>query len=157
MAGSYSSFDSIRVSYDDSAITQALKKLQALGGNMQPAMLEISEFLHYRTREHFDETEAPDGTPWATLTPKTLARKQKQGVPVADPLHGESLHLRDMIFPFASNDEAGVSTGPGTEQYAATHQFGDEKRNIAARPYLGLSAADEAEILEIVEGYFLQG
>ena len=33
----------------------------------------------------------------------------------------------------------------------------DEQRNIVARPYLGLSAADEAEVLEIVEGYFEQG
>ncbi|MGD9861558.1 MAG: hypothetical protein AB7S90_16105, partial [Marinobacterium sp.] len=45
-------------------------------------------------------------------------------------LHGQSLHLRDTIFPFWSKNEAGVSTGPGTEAYAAAQQFGTEGLNI---------------------------
>ena len=154
MSGSFQSFDSIRIDFDDSKIMRELNRLQSLGTQMQPVLLEISEYLHTSTRDRFDQGEAPDGTPWATLTPKTLARKQKQGVPINDPLHGESLHLRDMMFPFHSDTEAGVSTGPGTEKYAATHQFGDSDRNIEARPYLGLSVEDEVEILEIIESYF---
>lgn len=136
---------------DDTQIQVYLKKLHKLSGNMSPAMLEISEFLHERSRDHFDEEQAPDGTPWATLTPETLARKRKKGVPVNQILHGEHLHLRDTIYPFHSIDMAGVSTGPGTSAYAATHQFGDEERNIEARPYLGLSAEDEIEIIEIIK------
>ena len=154
MAGSYQSFDSSRVDFADSKITNELKRLRKLGADMQPAMLEISEYLHTSTRDRFDQGKAPDDTPWATLSPKTLARKKSKGVPINDPLHGETLHLRDMIFPFSSDTEAGVSTGPGTEKYAATHQFGDEERNIEAREFLGLSDEDEMEILEIVGGYF---
>ncbi|WP_292950183.1 MULTISPECIES: phage virion morphogenesis protein [unclassified Neptuniibacter] len=139
------------VDYNDQQIQHYLKKLHKLSNDMSPAMLEVSEFLHERSRDHFDDQEAPDGTPWATLTPETLARKRKKGVPVNQILHGEHLHLRDTIYPFHSTDVAGVSTGPGTTAYAATHQFGDEERNIEARPYFGLSAEDELEIIEIVK------
>lgn len=142
---------SIGVQYDDSQIQKHLRKLHKLSGDMSPAMLEISEFLHERTRDHFDDEQAPDGTPWATLSPATLKRKQAKGYPVDQILHGQSLHLRDTVFPFHNSIQAGVSTGPGTAAYAATHQFGDEKRNIKARPYLGLSTADELEIIEILK------
>ncbi len=33
---------------------------------------------------------------------------------------------------------------------AATHQFGDDDRNIPERPFLGISKADELEILAIL-------
>lgn len=150
MAGTHST---IGVDYDDSQIRDALQRLNRLAGDMSPAMREIAEYLHERTRDHFDNETAPDGTPWATLTDATLKRKLKQGVPVNQILHGQSLHLRDTIFPFHSEDEAGVSTGPGTSAYAATHQFGDDSRNIQARPYLGLSPADEQEILGIIDDH----
>lgn len=139
------------VDYDDQQLQVYLKKLHKLSGDMAPAMLEISEFLHERSRDHFDDQQAPDGTPWATLSPKTLARKAKKGVPVNQILHGEHLHLRDTIYPFHSPTATGISTGPGTTAYAATHQFGDERRNIEARPYLGLSAEDELEIVDILK------
>jgi phage virion morphogenesis protein len=147
MAGSESS---ISIDYDDSQIRLALERLEGIGGQLQPAMLEISEYLHERTRENFDNAASPDGIPWAALNEATLERKQKKGVPINSPLHGESLHLRDTIFPFASNDEAGVSTGPATQAYAATHQFGDDGRGITARPYLGMSEADEQEVIYII-------
>lgn len=142
--------DSIRVELDDSDIQKVLQKLSKVGGDMPAAMLEISEYLHERTRDHFDNEQEPDGTPWATLSPETLERKQKQGVSVNKILHGETLHLRDTIFPFHSADEAGVSTGPGTKAYAATQQFGDVDRNIDARPYFGLSDDDQTEIIDII-------
>lgn len=145
--------DSIRVEFDDSDIQKALQKLHKIGGDMSAAMLEISEYLHERTRDHFDNEQAPDGTPWQTLSPETLARKEQQGLPINKILHGETLNLRDTIFPFHSADEAGVSTGPGTEAYAATQQFGDEKRNIPAREYFGLSSDDDDAIIDIIHSH----
>jgi phage virion morphogenesis protein len=150
MAGSESS---IAIDYDDNEIRQALERLESISGQLQPAMLEISEYLHERTRENFDNAQSPDDIPWAAMNEATLERKQKKGVPINLPLHGESLHLRDTIFPFASNYEAGISTGPATQAYAATHQFGDDGRNITARPYLGMSDADEIEILDIINDH----
>lgn len=143
----------LSVDFDDAEIQKYFRRLHRLGADMSPATMEISEFLHERTRDHFDDEQAPDGTPWPTLTPETLKRKQAKGVPTNKILHGESLHLRDTIFPFHNPFAAGVSTGPGTAAYAATHQFGDESRNIEARSYLGLSAEDELEIIEILKDH----
>ncbi|KJZ06483.1 hypothetical protein TW85_25050, partial [Marinomonas sp. S3726] len=83
----------------------------------------------------------------------TLERKEKKGVSVNKILHGETLHLRDTIFSFSSDDEAGLSTGPGTEAYAATQQFGDTDRNIVERRYFGIGELDETEIISIIHEY----
>lgn len=148
MAGSTST---ISVDYDDRDVQAALERVFKVVSNTKPMMSEIAEYLHERTRDHFDDEQDPDGNPWEPLADSTRQRKQDQGVPVDRILHGQTLHLRDTIFPFYSKDEAGVSTGPGTDAYAATHQFGDDRRNIPARPYLGIGAEDEREILEIIE------
>lgn len=145
--------DSIKVDFDDSNIQKALLKLSKIGDNLPTAMLEISEYLHERTRDHFDNEEDPDGIPWQTLSAETLERKEKKGVSVNKILHGETLHLRDTIFSFSSDDEAGLSTGPGTEAYAATQQFGDPDRNIVERRYFGIGELDETEIISIIHEY----
>ncbi|QEW05649.1 phage virion morphogenesis protein [Nitrincola iocasae] len=152
MAGSTSG---IRVDYDDSHVQAALEKLFKTVKNTRPVMAEIAEYLHGRTREHFDNQQDPDGNAWAPLADSTLERKQAQGVPINKILHGQTLHLRDTIFPFFGNDEAGVSTGPGTDAYAATQMFGDESRNIEARPFMGLGEEDEREVLAIIEDELL--
>ena len=153
MAGTQSS---ISIDYDSQAVTDMLNQLIAQTNNLQPAMMEIAEYLHERTRDRFDNQQDPDGNAWAPLADSTKKRKQAQGVPVDKILHGQTLNLRDTIFPFYSNTEAGVSTGPGTEKYAASHQFGADERNISARPFLGLGEDDEAEVLDILTD-FLEG
>lgn len=152
MAGSNSS---IRVDYDDSEVQAALEELFKRVKNTRPMMSEIAEYLHGRTRDHFDNQQDPEGNAWASLSDSTLERKQFLGVPVNKILHGQSLHLRDTIFPFFGNDEAGVSTGPGTDAYAATHMFGDDRRNIKPRPFMGLGEEDEREVLAIIEAELL--
>lgn len=153
MAGATSG---IKVSFDDSQLQHALNVLKIMGGDMTAAMLEISEYLHERTRDHFDNEEDPDGTPWQTLSAETIERKEKKGISVNKILHGETLHLRDTIFSFSSDDEAGISTGPGTDAYAATHQFGDPDRDIPERRYFGIGDVDEIEILGIIQEHLKQ-
>ncbi|SIS87998.1 phage virion morphogenesis protein [Neptunomonas antarctica] len=148
---------SIRVNIDSQPITDRLRRLAASARDAQPAMMEIAEFLHERTRDHFDNEQDPDGNPWAPLAESSQGAKRRKGVPVDQILHGQSLHLRDTIFPFWSNNEAGVSTGLGSEAYAATHQFGADKRKIPARPFLGLSAEDENEIVDILNQFLTGG
>lgn len=120
----------IQIDYEDEQVLDVLGRLVEVTENTEPVMMEIAEYLHERTRDHFDNETAPDGTPWAPLAESTKKRKVEQGVPVDKILHGQSLHLRDTIFPFWSKNEAGVSTGPGTEAYAAAHQFGTEDMTI---------------------------
>jgi len=145
---------SIDITHNAPAIETALSELAAATDDLTPLMQEISVFLERRARERFDREEAPDGTPWAALEDSTLARKQRKRVPVNKILHGQSLHLRDTIFPFWSAVEAGISTGPGTERYAATHQFGDPARNIPARPFLGIGNQDRGDLLDLIEDEF---
>jgi phage gpG-like protein len=37
--------------------------------------------------------------------------------------------------------------------YAATHQFGDEDRNIPSRAFLGISDDDETELIRDIDYY----
>lgn len=146
--------DSIRIDFDDSEIQKALQKLSKLPDNLPAAMLEISGYLDNRTRDHFDNEQEPDGTPWATLSPETLERKEQDSeISIHKKLHGKTQLLRDDIFAFSSADEAGVATGGDTKKYAATHQFGDDDRNIPARPFFGLSDEDETEIIDIIHDH----
>ncbi len=148
--------NAISVDYESEALSRVISQLLQRTSDLSPAMAEISEYLHERPRHHFDNEQAPDGTPWAPLAESTKKARARKGIPVDKILHGQSLHLRDTIFPFYSRDEAGVSTGPGTDKYAATQQFGDDSRNIPARPFLGLGVEDEAEVLDILND-FLEG
>lgn len=146
----------LNVEYDDSQLQKHLQKLHRLSGDMSPAMLEISEYLHESTDNRFDQQEAPDGTPWATLTPTTLALRDKPNMPILQ----QSLSLKGHLVPDHSDTHASLSTGPGTV-YAAMMQFGGKTSpnsmipgvEIPARPYLGLSDADEQEIIGIIHDH----
>ena len=52
--------------------------------------------------------------------------------------------------PAVDGDQVTVGS---VKEYAATHQYGDEERNIPARPYLGLSERDVGELGELVEEF----
>jgi phage virion morphogenesis protein len=96
------------------------------------------------------EKTAPDGTPWANWSPE-YAKTRHQGHSL---LRGEG-NLLDDIF----SDQTGGGVVVGSSMvYAAIHQFGGEAgRNgnvdIAARPFLGLSDENEAELEEILFDY----
>ena len=121
---------SIEIDLQIQEVHDAFNRLIQAGQNLDAPMREIAEFLNERTRDHFDKEESPDGEAWAPLASSTIEARQKQGVPVNRILHGKSLHLRDTIFPFYSEDEAGVSSGPATQKYAALHQFGADNMSI---------------------------
>ncbi len=61
MTGSNSS---IRVDCDDIEVQAALERLFKAVKNTRPMMSEIAEYLHERTREHFDNETDPDGNAW---------------------------------------------------------------------------------------------
>ena len=115
-------------------------------GALAPALRNIGEHLLNTTRARFDTQAAPDGTPWAPLDQRTIRRKKKN----ADKILTEEGELRGSLAYRAGSDELLVGS---PEKYAATHQFGDASRNIPARPFLGLSAADRAEIERIARDH----
>nr|WP_067289864.1 phage virion morphogenesis protein [Marinobacterium profundum] len=136
MAGAH---NSLSIEYDDGNLQSTINRLIALSSDLTPVNIEIAEYLHRRTRDHFDSEQGPDGVAWAKVSPATQAQKDegyniggsRTSLPIpGKALHGATLHLRDTIFPFWGKDEAGVSTGPATQDYAAAHQFGTQGMQI---------------------------
>ncbi|HXG47690.1 MAG TPA: phage virion morphogenesis protein, partial [Methylomirabilota bacterium] len=85
-----------------------------------------------------EEKTAPDGTAWPAWSPR-YANTRHSGHSLLRAEGG----LLDSIQFLVSDDAVEVGSNL---VYAATHQFGDAKRKIPPRPYLGLSAQDQADI-----------
>ena len=152
----------------------ALTGLEKAGGNMQLVFADIGEYLLISHRERFDREEAPDGSPWEQLAESTLRRKMLKGVRREKGKNRKSLtkkrgigtkagainalarsrilvergDLQDTLRYQASADDLQF----GTDRiYGATQQFGDEERSIPSREFLGLSEADQEEIMAIID------
>ena len=124
---------------DDTALRSALAQLRATSGDLQPVFRDLGEALLNSTRNRFSTQTAPEGSPWAALTEGYRARK---------PQHKDKvLTLRGYLRGTLDKQVQPNALLVGTPLiYGATHQFGDPRRNIPARPFLGLSVADRAEI-----------
>jgi len=64
---------------DASRAGQALARLAERLGSMHTPLLDIAEYLHQSTDVRIRHQVASDGTPWAPLSPVTLARKKSGG------------------------------------------------------------------------------
>lgn len=154
----------LTVKFEDRDVQSALAKTLALIDKPRPMLLKIGEELAESTMKRFPQGKGPDGTPWAKKSAVTLAKHPRGG---KRPLIGESRTLSTTI-SYAVEGNA-VVVGSNAVQ-AAVQQFGAPagslwqgrtKRgrsqapwgDIPARPYLGVSAADEVTILEIVHEY----
>jgi len=149
----------IEVKIDSREVEAELKKLEARTENLKPVFEDIGEYLIVSTRQRFLDKEAPDGTPWARNSPLTQALKGKN-----DPLIGESKSL-SRYFSYNASSRSLEFGSP--MKYAAVQHFGAKQGafgrsergtplpwgRIPARPFLGLSSKDRAEILDIVREY----
>lgn len=148
----------------DSNLPQVQRLFQAIrqfGGDLQPLLADIAFLGENSTRERFRSQAGPDGARW-----KPSLRAQLRG--------GKTLtkdgHLGDSI----SSGVEGKSAVWGVNRiYAAIHQFGGTIRakssrglrfaipgfgwrsvrqvSMPARPFLGLSATDQYDILGLVQ------
>lgn len=157
--------DDFRISAEGvSAAEEQLGRLLERTGDLTPLMETLGEVLVQGTRRRFESGVAPDGTPWAPSI-----RVQKEG--------GKTLmlerRLRNSVQSLASATQVEV----GSDLiYAGVHQLGATIRPvnakalrfelpgglgvvsvsqvvIPARPYLGISANDEASIEHTVTLY----
>lgn len=146
------------------AIEARLAGLQHAFGDIEPLMAGIGLYLEGATIDRFDREQAPDGAGWS----KSIRARVDGGKTLSD-----SGQLRGSITSEASSSEVRVGTN---KIYAGTHQFGATIRaksapflmfnlpgglglrkvkevEIPARPFLGLSAEDETEILALADDY----
>lgn len=133
-------------------------------GDLTPLMEGFGSTLESGTLDRFDSESAPDGSAWKP----SLRARTEGGKTLTD-----SAQLRGSITSQAGSDHVEVGTN---KIYAGVHQFGATIRakssaglrfqlpgglgfrrvmevEIPARPFLGLSSDDEAELLAQAEDY----
>jgi phage virion morphogenesis protein len=147
------------ISFDLKEI-DAVKKLLArasLDGAARGRLLQsIGVEMETQTQERFDTKTSPDGETWTAIAEKT--RRYYESKPkfsaAEPPLVVEGM-LR-LSLTSEVQDGAWSTLVGATKEYAAVHQFGWPKKNIPARPYLGVSQ-DDAKVIEAAVAVFLAG
>lgn len=154
----------IEVQVNDGQFKAALQNLLNQAGTLQPALNQIGEQMVKNTRQRFATKTAPDGTRWADNSPLTQQRKGRN-----DPLIGESGARGGLLGSFSYNASTNTLVFGNSREYAAVQhfgarkgQFGKSKRNgplpwgrIPPRPFLGVSAKDQADIFDIIKEHLL--
>ncbi len=162
---------------ENDEITAGLQRLSGALENMLPVMQELGEYFVDSTTQRFPTGRAPDGSIWAAKSPVTIAAQGGRRTNRLDtrPLFGPSGSLSSTINYEAFPDR--VEWGSPME-YAAVQQFGAaagslgfysgvDKRgrsysgvspwgDIPARPFLGVSAEDQVNVLDIFADYLTE-
>ena len=136
----------LKIDFDDRALRTELARLKRQAETLRPALTAIGEYLLEATEDRFAAQVDPEGRPWAPLSPRYKKRKRRQ----QDLILVLDSYLKGTL---AKRVSAGRLEIGSNRIYAATHQLGDEGRNIPARPFLGLAGEDKAEILAIIEDH----
>ena len=127
------------------ALQQRINKLAK--GDRKKLLDVIGATVESQTRRRIqEEKESPEGDAWPAWSDNYAARR-----PEGASLLMSTDHLLDSI-TFLKEDKNSVAVGSNII-YAATHQFGDEDRNIPARPYLGVSDDNEKDLIRDVDDY----
>lgn len=141
------------IDIDDAKLREALRRARvALAGNAMRELLErLGNRLFNSTKARAEQQVAPDGSPWAALSPRYQRRKAKK-YPGRRILEREGHMLGDRLAYQVTDDTLLIGTSGRSKRgytYPLAHQFG--RGRVPARPFLGLSAEDEADILETIE------
>jgi phage virion morphogenesis protein len=113
-------------------------------------LTDIGVEMEGQTRDRFDTQKDPEGNVWKELAQKTRDYYMKNGLDKKSLLVQEG-YLRASITSQVS-DTWSVLAG-ATRIYAAVHQFGWPEKNIPARPYLGISSQDAADIAALTQRF----
>lgn len=168
----------ITVDFDAASITQALGELsrRVSPSGLREPLTAIGEFLAETTRQRFATSMAPDGRRWAPNAASTYLRllekkggRKKDGrisasaikmVISKKPLVASGQlagSIRYQVLPGGAGVEVGTNRfASAWEGGAAVHQFGSRDGRIPARPFLGLSPADETGVLAILNRHLGQ-
>lgn len=146
----------ITVEINDRAVEAALRRISAAMSDMTPVMNDLGELLVAATKDRFKAGSGPEGNAWAAKSPATTAayaRRRDRFDP--RPLWGPSNSLNAQIFHQATSDSVTIGS---PLIYAAMMQFGGTKAqfphlwgDIPARPFLGLSDDDSANVIDAIE------
>jgi phage virion morphogenesis protein len=146
---------SYTVRIEDQDMRAELARLVERMENRAGFFKNVGEHLLNSTAENFANERAPDGSPWQRLSPMTVESRLRRHGNAALTILRVSGALAGSINYIASSDDVRVGTA---KVYGAIHQFGGKagrgaKVSMPARPYVGVSAEDEAAIMEIAEDW----
>lgn len=158
----------VSITITDDELRRAIAGLASLARDPAPALEVVGEALLFSTTERQRAGRAPDGGAWPALNP--AYRSDKSG--------NEMLRESGRLMGSLSRQVRGRQLRVGTNVvYAAIHQFGGTIRakgggrlafflggalqrptqvTIPARPFLGISAEDRQEIVEIFRDFALR-
>jgi phage gpG-like protein len=151
----------IEIDLKAGSLTATLDRLGDRFDDMTELMQDFGEYLVAATETRFADGAGPDGLPWAPKTPATLAAYARGDDPYSTKPLVKSGGLSRSIFPrhgprfvevgstliYAAVMQGGAAKGAfGATKGGSPIPWGD----IPARPYLGISAEDETELVKIV-------
>ena len=171
----------IIIEVNDADIRAAFNRLLATVENPEAAMKVVGETWLANTKRRFDTETGPDGVRWQANSALTLQRflgyrksnfgkkgglsaKGMARIGAKKILQGHSGDLRNTLF-FDAGPDFVLLASPmiysATQQFgAAQGKFGTDSRNhpipwgdIPARPFLGASEEDKADILGIFNDF----
>ena len=140
-------------------VKKLLEQLKEAGQNPRTAYDLVGQRMLAMQKRHFKKQEGPGGEKWAQLKPKTIARRRggraattprgRLGVAGAGRgvqiLRDTGTMYRSLIYSVTNEGvEAGV---PATVPYGRTHQYGDLKRKIPARPFCYINEKEAQQLL----------
>ena len=158
----------INLELDDRELQRALSRLAARVSNLAPAMHRVAEVMDEGTRQHFQQERGPDGRKWQPLADATLLAHMRRASPgglltrrgntrakaVTALAHKKILRDSGRLSNELGREVTSLSAMlTSVQPYAATHQFGDARRNIPARPFFGFSGAIKADIRGALADY----
>lgn len=147
---------SLSIQINMQGLARLQRRLQPLSAlDISPLLETLATEVESQTRRRIqEEKHAPDGSPWAELSTRYAARKvEKKGASVGLLEYGGD--LRDSLVSNVSGNEAVISMGSNLI-YAATHQLGDSRRNIPARPFMGISDENLGDLQGLVDDWLDQ-
>ena len=136
------------------AVKKMLAKASLNSADRGRLLQSIGTEMVEQTHDRFELQESPEGDTWKDLAQKTKDYYARQGLAARKILIGEGM-LRQSLTSEVQGGAWSVLVGAAKE-YAAVHQFGYQKKNIPARPYLGVSS-DDAKAIEAAVATFLEG
>jgi len=135
----------VEVTVDDDSVTALWRRL-AQADELRTTLSAYGEHLLESHAFRWELEVSPDLEPWAPLSEPYRRRK------LARKGHDRILELDGFLKDTLSFDATDTDLRFGTNRiYGATHQFGDADRGIPARPFLGLSDDDLAELDDILQ------
>lgn len=179
MAGAQSVID---ITVDDAELKAALKQLAAKLNDLKPFFNDAGETLLNSTRERFRSQTDPDGARWPALSPAYAARKPRNKdkiLTLSGALRGtlvkqadkDSLRIGSPLV-YAATHQFGAAKGSFGTVTARVNEYTRRSRkgasftvrahtrqmrvpwgDIPARPFLGLSDADRADLLDALNDY----